>query len=109
VARRDIQAYPNPRGSGLSFSQFSLAEYPAHHEEYLSTVHQIALVVNLPRVVWLTALYHIPVVFMMLGLKLATDRVEITSMMFHRPKNVGEAMASGPVPSSRMTYKSQKG
>jgi hypothetical protein len=104
VQIRHFEAYPSPRGSGLSFAKFSLAEYPAQYDEYLSMAHQVAQVENRPMAVRLMALYHMPVVFMMLGLKLATDRVEITSIMFHSPKNVGEAMASGPVPPSRMSY-----
>lgn len=69
--------------------------------------HQVAQVENRPTAVRLIALYHKPVVFIMLGLKLATDRVDMTSIMFHSPKNVGEAMASGPVPSSRMSYENR--
>lgn len=70
--------------------------------------HQVAQVENRPIAVRLIALYHNPVVFIMLGLKLATERVDMTSIMFHSPKNVGDAMASGPVPSSRMSYENRK-
>jgi hypothetical protein len=70
--------------------------------------HQVAQVENRPSAVRFIALYHKPVVFIMLGLKLATDRVDMTSIIFHSPKNVGEAIASGPVPSSRMSYENRK-
>lgn len=40
-------------------------------------------------------MYHRPDVFMMLGLKLASARVEITSTMFQMPSSVGGAILAG--------------